>query len=556
MNLLKKFLLFTGLIAVFQLECRLSDTDLTDLTEFSNSFLDSLDDTEKEKIAAEANMITDYISGLSKEEQEAFQEALESELKTLMDSGELFDMTKDELLGKPAEPVEPIKPIEPKHVPTGEEKKESELKFAQNIPQLKKELKEISKRISSISLKMDSPTRKKDSDIDNAWTSIKPKLMETQAYILVISNNDKLMDALLSADYKMLKNQFDEFYKDIVKEDDKLEIPEDFKTKADFKPIIKFLEKNIEKDLLLGNTKRFMEKFAPEVVKEEEKKHPQPVTPSYNPSTPSLPSSYPSYPSYPSGPTYRERDNNYNPGGNYGGINRPTPRPTPSPTPGPKPTPPTPPKPTPPKPTPKPSPTPGPKTPEKKDDNKGKGKTDDKKDEKKPQAVSATKKEAEDLEKHLKKLAEKMEKNSALKHLEDLEKAISTNNIGAALVNDATLAITEISALIDEPGKTASEINKKLSPLPNQFAAPERKKLKEILEDKKHKFITLHEKLNKLLDKNTRSKIGQQAAPIDAGLKQLYKQLEKLAQDQKKIIELVKGDGKSKVKSTINVRGR
>src|SRR3990167_4115709 len=511
MNLSKKFLLFTGLIAVFQLECRLSDTDLTDLTEFSNSFLDSLDDTEKEKIAAEANMITDYISGLSKEEQEAFQEALESELKTLMDSGELFDMTKDELLGKQAEPVEPIKPIEPKHVPTGEEKKESELKFAQNIPQLKKELKEISKRISSISLKMDSPTRKKDSDIDNAWTSIKPKLMETQAYILVISNNDKLMDALLSADYKMLKNQFDEFYKDIVKEDDKLEIPEDFKTKADFKPIIKFLEKNIEKDLLLGNTKRFMEKFAPEVVKEEEKKHPQPVTPSYNPSTPSLPSSYPSHLDYNYCPTYRERDNNYNPGGNYGGINRPTPRPTPSPTPGPKPTPPTPPKPTPPKPTPKPSPTPGPKTPEKKDDNKGKGKTDDKKDEKKPQAAS---------------------------------------------VNDATLAITEISALIDEPGKTASEINKKLSPLPNQFAAPERKKLKEILEDKKHKFITLHEKLNKLLDKNTRSKIGQQAAPIDAGLKQLYKQLEKLAQDQKKIIELVKGDGKSKVKSTINVRGR
>src|SRR3990167_4984201 len=533
MNLSKKFLLFTGLIAVFQLECRLSDTDLTDLTEFSNSFLDSLDDTEKEKIAAEANMITDYISGLSKEEQEAFQEALESELKTLMDSGELFDMTKDELLGKPADPIEPIKPVEPKHVPTGEEKKESELKFAQNIPQLKKELKEISKRISNISLKMDSPTRKKDSDIDNAWTNIKPQLMETQAFILAISNSDKLMDALLSADYKMLKNQLDEFYKDIIKEDDKLEIPEDFKTKTDFKSIIKFLENNVEKDLLLGNTKRFMEKFAPEIVKEEEKKRPQTTTPAYSPSVPSLPSSYPSYPSYPSGPSYKGRENNYNPTGNY---SRPTPRPTP---PGPKST---------------PTPHTGPKTPEKKEDDKGKGKSDDKKDEKKPPVV-VTKKEAEDLEKHLKKIAEKMEKNSALKHLEDLEKAITSNNIGASLINDATLAVTEIGVLIDDPGKTASEINKKLSPLPAQLANPERKKLKEILEDKKHKFVTLHEKINKLLDKNTRSQIGQQPAHIDTGLKQLYKQLEKLAQDQKKIIEFVKGDSATpKAKRTINIK--
>ena len=542
-------LLFGFVIPVFG---TLDPDKVDDLEKFTMDLFDTLSEDEKKQVMEEALKLEEYIKSLPEEEQKTLEQQLESEVQSLMDSGTLQEMTKEELITPPAKVV-----TKEEEQPKESKKDEDALKFAQDIPALKSLLKDISNIISNISLKLEAPGKLTKSDLEQKWKSIKNSLMESQSYILIISNNDKLMDSLLSSEYKQLKSQLESFSKDISKADKNF----DAKIKDNALPVLDTLEKHIETNQLFWNIKRFMQKFAPEEVKKEEKK----FTPPQQTTTPSIQTpSYPSYPSYhgSSYDKYPDRERRYTPPyipssrggetGGFGGLAKPSSQESKS------------------GPGRKAESEPGKdakKTDSTKKSEPGKPKDDGKKpkdgdDKKKPKIVSIVQKEADELKKELKKITKEIEDSSLLKKFESVQQGIETRikrtvsevetaveNIPNELsktVGELRENLIRMDALLGEPTKIAEEIDKKIAALPKQLQDFERKKIKEILEDKKAKFKEFGEALEKLSSEEIAKKAAQVRGAFQAEFEPVYEKLKNLHQKHKAIGEHVSGEFKKK----------
>jgi hypothetical protein len=536
-NFIKKLMLFLGFMTpIFS---ALDPDKVDDLEKFTMDLFDQLSEDEKKQVMEEALKLEEYIKNLPPEEQRALEQELENEVQNLMDSGALKEMSKEELITPPV--VDPV--VSPK-----EDTKET-LKFASDIPALKKQLKEISKLISNLSLKIEEPGKMVASDLEESWKFVKDPLIESQSYILSISNNDKLMDSLLSSEYKILKTQLDDFYTDIIKRDKESE------KSSIISSIIDTFEKHISTNQILWGLKRFLQKFAPQEIKDDKKTTPiKQTTPqdTYQPS-------YPQYPSYPSYPASRDSGAGYASGGR-GGYVPPHTSDTPS-------------KPglTPPqqknvdKPSRSTSRT-GPTRPtDKKTDKKPeekkpaeKGKPDDKA--KKPKRVSPVKKEQDDLKKYMKNITESMEKNDIIKDFEFLEKNLISTKRSPSISEEKVVEINNIitkannnlirmEELLKEPAKTSKQVDDKLKKIPKQSSDSERAQIIKIIEDRKFKFKELGESLNRLASEDTGTRLINVPPTIQQTFEPFYTQLKSLNKTYQDIVDHLKGQFKEASKT-------
>lgn len=525
-----------------------------DYEQFAMDLFGSLSEDEQKQVLEEAMKLEEYIKGLPEEEQLAFEKELENELQNLMDSGALDEISKPQ-----PQPIE--KPAEPKK--EDKETKEPELKFAQDIPALKKQLKKISKAISSLSLKIESPHNKKhSSEAIETWNSIKQSTIETQSYILIISNNNKLMDSLLGPDYKILKSKLEDFYKEITQQDKKLNITENPSKKVDVSNAVEFLNKSMESQKLSWEVKRFMEKFAPEEVKKIEAQRPIVTPHQFN---------APNYPSGGGGGYYGDQPNNYpRPGrGGYtppisspgykpgtGGLQRPTPQKPESKTGGGS----------------RGNSKPGERgrSGDKKDDKKSGDKKDDKKG--KPY-ISPIKKEVDSLKSQLEKVSKAIEEYKTLEKIEYIEKNLENQDLEEEKIASFVEDLIKLETLLSDPTRTAQKIGSTTKVLPGVLKEREVKSALDIFKDKKYekynKFKESLDKINGSIKKitdmlkpqdqtststpitrspGTVPPIDEQTRALHKKREPLYKRLENLGGLQKDIIAHIKGEYKKKEK--------
>lgn len=260
-------MLFFAFLLALPLYSPASELDINELEKMTLDLLGSLSPAEQEAVLKQAAEMDQYINSLPEDERKKLEENLEKELKGLMDSGVLQDLTKsvkEAPAPKPApvfeEPKEEVK--EEKVVP----------KISAAVPELQAAMKELSSRITDLMLKSEASSRvSSNHQLENIWATTKPDLAELQSYVLVISNNNNVANALLSDEFKMLDNQLRTFNTNLKNELNKVKsekiskdsIAERFNLDA----IIKFVEQELGGNQLLWNTKRLIQKHAPEAIK-------------------------------------------------------------------------------------------------------------------------------------------------------------------------------------------------------------------------------------------------------------------------------------------------
>lgn len=242
--------------------------ELADLEKVAMDLFGSLSPQEQEAVMKQAAELDNYINNLPEEERRKLEEDLERELKGLMDSGALQGLPqtlKQDTIDQTPIPVNPAT----------ETKKEVERPISKDVPDLQKYLKELVEEINDLVLKATSQAKiSTDEELELLWIELLPKLEEIKAYLLIIANHPKIADALLSDEYKLLKTQLEDFANHLKAEKKKL-LPtttNKFLNTLNFDSIINFLQKEIETNQLLWNTKRLVQKYAPEEVKAIEAK--------------------------------------------------------------------------------------------------------------------------------------------------------------------------------------------------------------------------------------------------------------------------------------------